>query len=247
MFEALCGKIFHTPMNNRSLAMERIRRSKNPSFSMAVQVLTVDGMFARLALFIEVLMEDNITPQKYSGSGRPMDIYFDGISPWCRWVIFRQKNIGGFNSPSAEDGVVGCLLYSPKGGVVQTSNGRGSCSFAADVMADDPQPLSLFLRMVLALRGLGKGLHERMMWALEPRGSMQMNCWGFVLRRYGLREGFSHVGIMDSSQRQVMAPEIKEQSQGEVYSPIFIRSLCGKSVCIQIRDTNTIQEVKSLF
>ena len=44
-----------------------------------------------------------------------------------------------------------------------------------------------------------------------------------------------------------MELERRVQSHVEDYFPIFIRALSGKSVCIQIRDTNSIKEVKSLF
>ena len=44
-----------------------------------------------------------------------------------------------------------------------------------------------------------------------------------------------------------MELERRVQSHVEDYFPIFIRALSGKSACIQIWDTNSIKEVKSLF
>lgn len=164
----------------------------------------------------------------HSGSGRPKFFCVEGISPWCRWILFRQNKIRGYSFSSAEDGAIGCLICSSEGGVEWILKGWGFCSLSEDVMADGPLPLFTFLMAFYVLRGLC----ERMLWASEPRGKVQMKHRGFVLRRDGPQERFSFVGIVDSSQTQVMVPEIKDQSQGEVYFPIFIKSLCKKSICI---------------
>lgn len=101
--------------------------------------------------------------------------------------------------------------------------------------------------MALVLRGLGKGLLDGKLWSLSYHVKVQMNYLGVDMRRDGLLERVSFFEDMGSPQVRVMKFEMKDQSHVEDYYPIFIRALSRKSVCIQIQNTNSIQEVKSLF
>ena len=126
-------------------------------------------------------------------------------------------------------------------GMVRQMTSWGFCSFRVEGQAvNDQIPTALTNPDKCRLM---QGQLEAHPWEPDLHGTIQRGHWGFDERNKRQMK-ISPEGGYDPRQTQSMEIGLKEM---EDFFSIFIKTISGKSVCIQIWESSTIQEVRTIF